>query len=595
MAAQPPNDPRQASPRSADRYSAPVAAELQRVFIAQGADFPFLPLLIVGVLAWSLRNVVAPTNLMPWTTVAGALLLLRWGTCVNFSRGTLPVETVGRRLRLVVLLLCAIGAWASSPSLLWFPKIPSTERLVITIAFFGWYASSMVLSVASPVSAFLFGLSLLGPVALAWIIAGGPASLTLALLSIAMIFFVRRASDNAHLAMREAIAAKLREEDLVRRLEQHSRELQSAMAAKTQFLAAASHDLRQPVTSMNLLLSALNASRDEKSLRAVAAKLEAPLKALEEILSSLLEMSRLEAGTIEVQRRVCSAHEIVEPLVAEYMPRASAKRLRLDAAIGHLRLSTDPELVRRIVRNLLDNAIKFTDAGSVRIDVQSDASTLVLGVTDTGRGVPESQQQRIFDDYFQADNPHRDRRAGLGLGLAIVRRLVGLLGGHVHLFSQPGRGSAFEVRIPNAVEPADAIGPRPHDAGVVRRARFAVSNVLVVEDDQLVVDAIGTLFRALGIDARYAADADDALIQTSLGRFVPDLALVDFGLPGTRDGISLIRELRTRLPNCAFLLITGDTRPEVIRRAAEAGIATLHKPLSVERLNEKLESLGIGA
>lgn len=594
MPARSPTSPTPASPRGADRYSASVAAELQRVFIAQGAAFPFLPLLIIGVLAWSLRGQIAPTQLMPWATVACALLLLRWGTCVNFSRAEPAAETVGRRLRLSVLLLCAIGAWASSPTLVWFPRIPVAERLIITIAFFGWYASSMVLSVASPLSAFLFGLSLLGPVALAWVMTGVPASLTLALLSIAMILFVRRASDDGHRAMREAIGAKLREEDLVRRLEQHSRELQAAMRAKTQFLAAASHDLRQPVTSMNLLLSALMASRDEKSLRSVATKLEAPLNALEEILSSLLEMSRLEAGTIEVQRRYCNAREIVDPLVAEYLPRATAKRLRLEAAVGHLRMYTDPELVRRIVRNLLDNAIKFTDAGSVRLDLHADGQTLALGVTDTGRGIPESQQHRIFEDYFQGDNPHRDRRAGLGLGLAIVRRLVGLLGGEVRLISEPGRGSAFEVRIPHAVEPADGAAARASVARAPNSPRLSVSNVLIVEDDQLVIDAIGTLFRTLGVDARYAVDGDDALIQTSLGRFVPDLALIDFGLPGSRDGISLIRELRARLPRCTFLLITGDTRPEVIRRAADAGIETLHKPLSVERLNQKLEALGIG-
>ena len=249
--------------------------------------------------------------------------------------------------------------------------------------------------------------------------------------------------------------------------------------------------------------------------------------------------------------------------------------------------------MRRVLRNLVDNALKFTDVGSVRIEARADLDVLVLRVIDTGRGIAANLRARVFEDYFQGDNPHRDRRQGLGLGLAIVRRLVQLLGGEVKVHSEIGRGATFEVRLPHAIDPA-GLATGPGQQSTSRQPRLSVSRVLIVEDDELVIDAIATLFRTLGIEANYALDSDDALMQTTLGRFMPDIALVDFGLPGSMDGIALIRQLRVRLPRCVFLLITGDTRPEVIRRAADAGIETLHKPLSVDRLNEKLNALGIG-
>jgi two-component system CheB/CheR fusion protein len=316
------------------------------------------------------------------------------------------------------------------------------------------------------------------------------------------------------------------------------------------------------------------------------------LHALEEILSSILEVSRLEAGIIEVKRRACTSSEVIAPLIAEYRPRAAAKRLRLESSVPELALHTDPELVRRVLRNLLDNAIKFTDAGAVRIDAHRNGDALVLAVSDTGRGIAKSQQAQVFEDYYQGENPQRDRRQGLGLGLAIVRRLVGLLGGAISLKSDPGRGTRFELRLPAAIDTQHRVGEERREAaaepGMLRGSR-----VLVVEDDRLVIEAMSTLFSSFGVEARFAIDADDALMETALGRFIPEVALVDFGLPGELDGISLVRELRVRLPRCVFLLVTGDTRPEVIRRAADAGIPTLHKPVTVERLNEKLKELGV--
>ncbi|MCL4745746.1 MAG: response regulator [Burkholderiaceae bacterium] len=573
-----------------DPYSEAISAELHCIFLKQGRRFPFATLVVVWLLVFVALDSASMRVLLTWAGVVSALAIIRQLLCVAYANAGSTPQLLQRRLRIVVTVWVLSGLVVGAGALIWFPVLSLEERIVFSIAYLAAYTGAVVVSLSSPTSSFLFGAGVLGPLAFAWMLSARTPGLIIALILLVMLIYVREAAGDAYDAIRAAIRSKLREEELVRRMEQHGVELETAMRAKSQFLAAASHDLRQPVTSMNLLLSALFASRDAQSVRNVASKFEAPLRALEEILSSLLEVSRLEAGIIEAHRRVCTPDEIIAPVVAEFKPRAAARRLNLRATNDEAELFTDPELVRRILRNLVDNAIKFTDEGSIQIDLRAEGSAMLLSVTDSGRGIPNEIQNRVFDDYFQGENPHRDRAQGLGLGLSIVRRLVGLLGGEAKLTSAVGRGSRFDLRLPNAIAPYHAGGGSGERAARYG-TRLSVSNILVVEDDRLVVDAMSTLFRTLGIEARFALDGDEALMVTALGRFIPDVALVDYGLPGAIDGIALIRELRVRLTRCVFVLVTGDTRPEVLRRAADSGIPVLHKPITVERLNEKLEEL----
>ena len=246
----------------------------------------------------------------------------------------------------------------------------------------------------------------------------------------------------------------------------------------------------------------------------------------------------------------------------------------------------------RVVRNLLDNAIKFTDSGVVGLEVSAEGASLVLAVRDSGPGIADDQRDKVFNDYFQGDNTHRDRRQGLGLGLGIVRRLVALLGGEISLASRLGHGSRFTIKLPNSIiSEQERNQDEPRLEGLL--APIPIDSVLVVEDDQLVVDALATVFETLGVTAAYASSGDDALMKTALGRFIPQLAMVDYGLPGNFDGITLIGHLRVRFPNCKFLLVTGDTSAEVLRRATDANLSVLHKPITIGRLSDKLAEMGI--
>lgn len=565
--------------------------ELHRTYLEQGQRPPLFAWLLFVPMIWASKEHVAPLWLSCWLGLFFALVGIRWRICLRYRRED-SASSLAATVRLVLGLRLAAALVLGGGAGFWFEAMPAYERMVFMVSAVGWYATTVIASVALPTGALLFGLALFGPIILAWLSPVTREGGFVAVLCVFVVLLLRNASETLHQAVRLSIRTRLHEQELALRLEQHGRELESVMRAKSLFLASASHDLRQPVTSMNLLLSALQAAPDEAALRRVAGKFEAPLKALEEVLTSILEVSRLEAGIIEVKRKQCTLDEILSPLVTEYRNRAAGKRLIFECEAPPMQLFTDPELLRRVIRNLVDNAIKFTEAGLVRVEAMAEDDCLVLRVLDTGPGIPEDQHARIFDDYFQGGNWHRDRKQGLGLGLGIVRRLVTMLNGEISLVSRAGHGARFTIRLQDCIELEDTGLPEELDADDAP-ASLPVKTVLVVEDDQLVADSLATVFGTLGITARYAMNGDDALMQTALGRFQPELAMIDYGLPGRFDGITLIGMLRPRFPNCKFLLVTGDTNPEVLKRASSEQVPVLHKPITIARLADKLKEIGI--
>jgi len=566
-----------------------IDTELQRLQIAQASRFPAGVLLLILVLATFVGGDVVPGLRVAWGVLLASGLLTRWQLARMFMRAAPDDDgrALRRRGRILIAVHALTGLAAGVAIVVWFPALILVERALVTVAYFAWYAGVVVVSLVHPLSAYLFGMCLLGPLCVAWAREGGTAGLVMAIITLLLLFSVRQSVGDSNAAIRDAIRSRLREAGLVRSLEEHSREVESAMRSKTAFLAAASHDLRQPVTSLSLLVTALHAAGDERAMRTVADKLDAPLQALEEILSSLVELSRLDAGSVAVEARPFVPADILEAVAAEYRPRIQDKGLRLELSGGRFSATTDPELLKRVLRNLVDNAVKYTDRGGIGIEARAHGPDLQIEVADTGRGIAKESLPHVFDDYFQGDNPQRDRRQGLGLGLSIVRRLVGLLHGRVEVDSEVGEGTTFVVTIEGAVDQAGWFAP----AKVLRMpAPLDVDSVLVVEDDRLVIDGLAAILAPLGIDARYATDAQEAMSTVALGRFMPDAALVDFGLPGGMDGIALIETLRARMPHCRFLLVTGDTRPEIIQRAQQSGITIVYKPLSVNKLADALRA-----
>ncbi len=361
-----------------------------------------------------------------------------------------------------------------------------------------------------------------------------------------------------------------------------------ANQAKSRFFAAASHDLRQPLHALSLFVAALKARNQQPEAQTLIDNIEASTAAMELLFNALLDISRLDAGTIEAHPVHFPLQKMLDDLNHQFSALAAEKQLRLRFRPCDVTLYSDPLLIERILVNLIANAIRYTDDGGVLVACQRRGRMVRLSVIDTGRGIPLEQQESVFQEFVQLHNPARDRSKGLGLGLAIVSRLGRLLGHRVNLRSRPGHGSLFSIDVPcgdasliQPPVPASAPGQIPADA-----------LVLLVDDESAILRGMAELFDNWNIDlvtAHSAAEAEEWL--ASIGR-MPDVIVSDYRLPDDTDGIEVITRLRRQFGrDIPAIVVTGDTAPDTILRISQAGFPLLHKPLRPAKLRALLTHL----
>jgi signal transduction histidine kinase len=379
---------------------------------------------------------------------------------------------------------------------------------------------------------------------------------------------------------------------LFRETNEKSRQLELANLAKSRFLAAASHDLRQPLHTLSLYSASLKLHAPDGATGEIAGHINKALAALSVLVDSLLDISKLDAGAVQPELQSVGLSGLVERIAADYRPVARDKRLAFRVAAAEVWVKTDPVLLERLVRNLVDNAFKYTAAGSVTLAAESDETTVRITVRDTGAGIPAAERERIFEEFYQIGNPERDRSQGLGLGLAIVRRLAQLLGLHIELESEAGRGSTFAVTMPCVLEQrAAAAVPAPAAQAVLNPRGLDGARVLVIDDEPEVRAGMRTLLQHLGCRVAVCggyAEAERLLDDQALE---VDLIVADFRLRQHENGIDTVRRLRARLGEVPALLVSGDTAPERLREAQSSGLPLLHKPVSAEKLTQTMLAL----
>ncbi len=379
--------------------------------------------------------------------------------------------------------------------------------------------------------------------------------------------------------------------ELHRRLEQVEAaraSAEQANVAKSRFFAAASHDLRQPLHSLGLFASALRETVGPGEGRDLVRRIGDSIGALDRLFDELLDVSRLDAGTVEVRPRNYELQQLFDRLAEEYFAEAEAKALRLRFHPTRLAVYADPLLLARVLANLVSNAIRYTRHGGVLVGARRRGDRVLLQVWDTGIGIAPDQRELIFDEFYQVGNPGRDRRRGLGLGLAIVRRLTTLMGQPLTLRSETGRGTCFCLALPLAQGPVETV--TPDDAGAPPRD-FVGRRALVVDDDTDICEATVRLLTRWGFEAR-AAHGDQAASALLVGGFVPEVILADLRLGEAMDGIDVVEALRRQCGRpVPALLISGDTGARELARVKESGLLLLTKPVAPARLRSALHAL----
>ena len=359
---------------------------------------------------------------------------------------------------------------------------------------------------------------------------------------------------------------------------------EQANLAKSQFLAAASHDLRQPLYALGLFSTALEDMRLDAAGRNVARKIQDSIGAMETLFEGLLDLSKLEAGVIEPRFEAVSVDAMFDRLTQVFLPLALDRGIELRLRSDGEYVWSDPVLLEQVLANLVSNAVRWTRQGGVLLAVRRRRGALRFEVWDTGVGIDAAQLDRIFEDYVQLQNPERDRRRGLGLGLSIARRSIALLGSRIEVSSRQGRGSLFAFAQPEATSERSSVPVRDRAQLLPAIPRRADLPVLVVEDDEDVRLALTTLLARWGVAVEAVASGDAALERFSAGARY-GLMLVDYRLAGSFTGLDLIDRLRARDPDAPpAVLITGESDPHMLRPALGPPVPVLSKPVSREQL-----------
>ncbi|MFZ4535683.1 two-component regulator propeller domain-containing protein [Propionivibrio sp.] len=369
-------------------------------------------------------------------------------------------------------------------------------------------------------------------------------------------------------------------------VEERTRQLVVKERAKTRFLASASHDLRQPIQAITLFLGALKRSGLKETQNTIVGHLDASVEALRGLLNALLDVSKLDAGAITPLCQPFSLNRLMETLTLELSPLALDKNLRFKLFCPHreIALDTDQQLLTVALRNLMANAITYTDHGGLLFSARlrgEDKKSVSIQIWDTGIGISESEQARIFDEFYQIGNPHRDRTKGLGLGLAIVKRTLVLLKLTIRCHSRPGRGTVFEILAPTTrmVPPIHGVSAanKPVDLTLFAGKRF-----IVVDDDLQAADGMCSWLQSIGGEVLAYSSAESALADTT-NIYAGDYYISDFRLPGKLNGIDFLKCIRAR-SKAPGVLVTGDTSSEFIEMTHRCGIPALFKPIVPDKL-----------
>jgi len=377
-------------------------------------------------------------------------------------------------------------------------------------------------------------------------------------------------------------------------LEDAKQQAELANVAKSRFLAAASHDLRQPLQTLALLQGLLAKMVQGEGAQKLVARLDQTLGAISGMLNTLLDLNQIEAGTVRTEMVGFPINDLLERLRDEFAFHAQSQGLELRVVKCSQSVFSDPHLLEQMIRNLLSNALKYTEHGKVLLGCRRRGEILCIKVGDTGVGIPAEELETVFEEYHQLDNPARERSRGLGLGLSIVQRLGSMLGHRVRVRSRLGKGSVFTIEVKLAPG-AKAAAPEKDQTGkaaVVVEDGRDTGTILIIEDDPEVRELLELHLKGEGHRVVAASDGVAALALIARGTIRPDLIIADYNLPNGMDGLEVGAKVREKFHHeIPVIVLTGDITTSTMRRVASRNCVQLNKPMKPKELEQVIERL----
>ncbi|HTT13079.1 MAG TPA: hybrid sensor histidine kinase/response regulator [Burkholderiaceae bacterium] len=519
---------------------------------------------------------------LAWGAVLVVLLAARVVYVGVRRRRIAPGADARRALREYLVPLGASAlAWSIGP-FLFFPDQPGYQALLISI----WIALATAATPMVAVSRFaiyLWLVPLLLPLAARFLTAADPTTNVLGMIAAVVLVVQLRLALEQNELLTATLLARLQNEDLVARLREQMNLVARASEDKTRFLAAAAHDLRQPLHALGLFCAALDQRLRDIPEKPLVRSMMKSIEALESSFGAILDISRLDSGAVQPNVQVFPVRDVFRRLYMHYAGDAEIADISLRFRAAGRLVRSDAQLLERIVSNLIQNSLRYTRTGGVLVAARRRAGQVSIEVWDSGIGIPADKLDLIFQEFYQIDNPERDRSKGLGMGLAIVRRLSDLLGHRLEVRSTPGRGSVFRLLVPSAIEGAPDAAQLGADTLPPRIERHVT--LLLIDDERAIRDAMSELLTPLHVDVLAAATVEEACRIAQVTRQPIDLILSDWRLRGDEDGIEAVRRVR-RLTGATTpaVLITGETSPEIVKLAHASGLVVMYKPLQPKEL-----------
>lgn len=538
-----------------------------------------------------------------WPQTTGARIFIWCSAVILVQTGVQWLALVYRRtdlahteprvwgMRLAYLAFVAGVVWGSAVFVLVGPGESLTLALISACL-----ASRATISIMThayfPPALHAFAVPIFGLLAMRYAFEGGYSNAALGVLWIAVLGYVLLFVERQSRAVATQIRLRVENEHLVEELkrqnaiaEQARIRAEEASRSKSRFFAAANHDLRQPLHSLGLFATALRNGSEGRAGIKLVDQILLCTESLEQLFDNLLDISRLDAGQVQVKKETVPVNAVFDRLRSAFAQSAIEKGLRLRVRRSSLHLATDATLLLRMLSNFVSNALRYTEQGGVLVACRKRGAKMTIEVWDTGMGIPAEQHERIFEEFYQLNNPERDRTRGLGLGLATVKRISMLLDHPLHVQSIPGRGSRFSIEVPVC----DPEKIQSISATIEQKAPNLLRGklILVVDDEASVRLGMQSLLESWGCKCVTAMDAPEAL--NVLGECIPDFILADLRLRGDDTGIEAIRILRSYLgESIPAVLISGDTATDQLRKVSAAGLTLMHKPLKAVRLRALL-------
>jgi two-component system, sensor histidine kinase len=561
-----------------------IDAEMYRTAYAADRRGSLAGILAALFAASALQNRGAPAGVWLWAGGYVLLALARRGLLARLdltARRSDPQHERTASNTWLGLVAASAAVWGAGPPLFLTRDFATGGTLTgIWLAAAG--LSAPLVAAARP-AIYLWLLPAVLPLlfALAW--HGSGESLVLAALGSGFLLVLLRLALEQNDSLAAGLAARFQNEDLVQRLQAQVELAARASQDKTRFLASAVHDLRQPLHALGLFCAALDQRLHDIPERPLVKNMMASIEALESSFGAMLDISRLDAGIVHAEPQTFPVRDVFRRLYQQFGGDAEARDISLRFRAARRVVVSDPQLLERVLSNLVQNALRYTRQGGVLVAARRRGADVALEVWDTGVGIAPEMLEPIFEEFYQIDNPERDRTRGLGMGLAIVRRLCNLLSHPLQVRSTPGRGTLFRVVVP-AGDLRDRAQPALEAETLPPRTDVRVT-ILLIDDERAIRDATSELLRPLRVDVLAAATIAEAVELVRRASAPIDMILSDWRLRGAETGVQAVREVRKLCgASTPAVLITGDTSADVLTQAHQNGLVILHKPLQPREL-----------